>query len=151
MIRGLMIAVAAIGLGISAVGAQQDASTARRELMRSNGKAMYSDLNKMVKAETPYTQASVDAALAAIEDNLKKMGPLWAPGVSRAPAPGSNFRTAEKAWESPADFTARINATIKAVGDARPTIKDLESLKAGFTAINNSCNGCHEVFRQRNS
>ena len=152
MNRWLMIVVAALGLGVTAVGAQQqDVSTARQALMRSNGKALYSDMGKMAKGETPYTQATVDAALAQIDDNLKKMPPLWAANVSKAPAPGGNFKSAEKAFEDQAGFKAKIDAVAKVISDQKAAIKDLDSLKAGAAAVNNSCNGCHETYRQRNS
>jgi cytochrome c556 len=151
MNRWLMIIVAALGLGATAVGAQQDASTGRQALMRSNGKALYSDMGKMAKGETPYTQATVDAALAQIDDNLKKMPPLWAATVNKAPAPGGNFKSSEKAFEDPAGFKAKIDATAKVVNDIKSQIKDIDSLKAGAATINNSCGGCHETYRQRNS
>lgn len=152
MTRWFMIAVAALGLGVTAVSAQQqDVSTARQALMRSNGKAVFSDMSKMVKGEVPYTQATVDAALAMIDDNLKKMPPLWAANVSKAPAPGGNFKSTDKAFEDQAGFKARIDATAKVVNDQKAAIKDLDSLKAGASAITNSCNACHDVYRQRNS
>jgi len=150
--RWLMIAVAALGLGVTAVGAQQqDVSTARQALMRSNGKALYSDMGKMVKGEVPYNQATVDAALTMIDDNLKKMPPLWAANVNKAPAPGGNFKSADKAFEDQAGFKAKIDAVAKTVSEQKAAIKNLDSLKAGATAINNSCGGCHETYRQRNS
>lgn len=147
MIRGLMVVVAAVALGVTAVGAQD--ATARRDLMRANGKALYQDIGKMVKGETPYSQATVDAALTQLEDNLKKVPAVWAPGSSKAPAQGGNFKTADKAWDSLPDFNAKAAATAKVVSDTRATIKDVDTLKAGATAINNSCGGCHELYRQR--
>jgi cytochrome c556 len=152
MTRWLMITVAALGLGVTAVAAQQqDASTARRELMRSNGKALYSDMGKMAKGEVPYAQATVDAALAMIDENLKKMPPLWAANVSRAPAQGGNFKSADKAFEDQAGFKTKIDDNAKLINEQKAAIKNLEALKAGVGTINNSCNGCHEIYRQRNS
>jgi cytochrome c556 len=86
-----------------------------------------------------------------IDDNLKKMPPLWAANVNKAPAPGGNFKSNDKAFEDQAGFKAKIDAVAKVVSDQKGAIKDLDSLKAGAAAINNSCGGCHELFRQRNS
>jgi cytochrome c556 len=142
-----MVVVAAVGLGITAVGAQ-DAASPRRDIMRANGKALFSDISKMVKGETPYSQASVDVALTQLEDSLKKVPAAWAQGSSRAPE-GGNFKTSDKVWDNLSDFHAKAAATAKAAADARATVKDLATLKAAASAIGNGCNSCHEAYRQR--
>ena len=66
MIRGLMITVAAMGLGIAAVGAQQqDAATVLQNQMRTNGRVIYGDFGKMAKGDAPYDQKAVDAGMVA--------------------------------------------------------------------------------------
>ncbi len=149
MIRGLTIAAAIIGLGISAVSAQQNAATERQALMKANGKSVYSDMSKMVKGDSPYTQATVDAAMAQLEDAAKKIPALYAasPKVSAQ----GNFKGADKIWETPADFNAKAEALAKAVSDFKGKIIDLDTLKAGAAAINGACGGCHETYRQRSS
>jgi cytochrome c556 len=151
MIRGLTIAVAIVGLGISAVSAQQtDAPVALQNLMRANGKSMYGDLSKMVKGENPYSQATVDAALAQLEDAAQKL-PSMFPEAAKTPAPGARFKPSAKIWapENKADFDAKLADFTKSVQSVKGKIKDVEALKAGFTTINNACGGCHTTYQER--
>jgi len=151
MIRGLTIAAAIIGLGISAVGAQQpDAAVALQSLMRANGKSIYGDLSRMSKGDVPYSQATVDAALAQLEDASKKL-PSMFPDAAKNPAPGAKYKPSAKVWapENKADFEAKLANFAKAVQSVKGTIKDVDTLKPGFATINGSCNGCHETYQER--
>jgi cytochrome c556 len=151
MIRGLTIAAAIVGLGISAVGAQQpDAGVALQNLMRANGKSIYGELSKMAKGDTPYSQATVDAALAQLEDASKKL-PSMFPDAAKNPAPGAKYKPSAKVWapENKADFEAKLANFAKAVQSVKGTIKDVDTLKPGFATINGACSGCHETYQER--
>jgi cytochrome c556 len=143
-----MIAVAVVGLGISAVSAQNPAAD-RQALMKANGKSVYGDISRMVKGDIPYSQAMVDAAITQLENDTKRIGALYA--ASPKQSAQGNFKGADKIWETPADFNAKIEALAKAVAGVKGTIKDVDTLRPAAAAINGGCNGCHEVFRQRAS
>ena len=53
--------------------AQQDVAVQQQNQMKSQGKAMDGIILKMVKGETPYDQAAVNAALAALEADVSKI------------------------------------------------------------------------------
>lgn len=151
MIRGLTIAAAIVGLGISAVSAQQsDAPVALQNLMRANGKSVYGDMSKMAKGDAPYDQATVDAALAQLEDAATKL-PSMFPEAAKVAAPGARFKPSAKIWapENKADFEAKLADFSKAVQSVKGKIKDVETLKAGFGTIGASCSGCHTTYQER--
>jgi cytochrome c556 len=153
MIRGTMIVVAVLGLGIAAVSAQQDNSAAALQtVMRSNGKVIYGDFGKMVKGQAPYDQATVDAGIAQLEDVARRLPTLF-PESAKPGVPGAKYRPSEKIWaaENKADFAAKLDALAKAVASAKGTIKDVDTLRAAATSINNACSGCHETYQLRNS
>lgn len=52
-----------------------------------------------------------------------------------------------KVWTQRADFEAHAATFAKAVGEAKTKVKDLDSLKTEFAAINDACLRCHETYR----
>lgn len=149
MIR-ILSAVAAIVSGATAVLAQADVNIARKEFMKTYGKHGYSVLNRMVRDQMPYEQAKVDEALAHFAESAPKIPNLFPPGGFQGPVADSNYYSAAKAFESQSDIKARADKFAKDVADAKGKIKDIESLKAVWPAINkNNCDSCHEAYRLR--
>ena len=68
--KRIMVAVGALLLGAGAVMAQQEVAVQQQNLMKAQGRSMYGVLLKMVKGETPYDQAGVNAALTALEADV---------------------------------------------------------------------------------
>jgi cytochrome c556 len=139
-------AVAVLAIGISVAMAQQDGATARRDLMRAQGRSMYGVLSQMVRGAKPYDQAAVDAALAQLMESAKQM-----PGVfldtAKADAPGGDYTTSSKVWDNKADFDGKIAALGQSLAASKDKIKDLDSLKAAYPALSGHCNSCHETYR----
>lgn len=153
MIRRLMITVAAMGLGIAAVGAQQqDAAAVLQTAMRTNGRVIYGDFGKMAKGETPYSQQTVDAGLAVLEDFVKKAPTLF-PESAKPGVAGAKYVPSPKIWapENKADFQSKMDAFAKALTAAKSTIKDVDTLRSGRETLNNACNGCHDTYQARGS
>ena len=148
MIRAV-IALAALTLGAGVVLAQQDAAAQRQALMKANGKNVYGVLGRMVKGTNPYDQAAVDGALNQLDDTAKKLPGLF-PDGNKASVSGSEFSTSPKAWDNKADLNAHVQKFGAAVIQAKAKVKDLDSLKAEYPAINATCNSCHEVYRVKN-
>ena len=63
-------------LGVGAVAAQQDQVAKTQLAMKSNGKNAGA-LSAMAKGEKPYDQATVDAALVALEEVAAKFPTLF--------------------------------------------------------------------------
>ena len=144
--KRIVVAVGVLLLGAGAVLAQQDVAVQQQNLMKSQGKSMYGVVLKMVKGETPYDQAAVDAALTALEADVAKIPATFTPNPKEDVA-NATFGASQKIWQSKADFDAKVPPVSKAIADVKGKITDAASLKVAFTSINDSCNGCHETYR----
>ncbi len=129
-----------------AVVAQQDVAVQQQNLMKAQGKNMYGVLLKMVKGETPFDQAAVNAALAELEVDVAKIPAVFTPNP-KVDVVGATFGSSQKIWQNKSDFDAKVTPVTKAIVDAKGTAKDAASLKVAFDAIQAKCNDCHETYR----
>jgi cytochrome c556 len=143
--RRTVVVVAALLLGIGAVAAQQDQVDKTQLAMKSNLKSALALLD-MVKGKKPYDQAAVNAALVELEDVGKRF-PVLFPDSIKGLKPTGEYHASEKVWTDRADFEAHAASFAKTVGEAKPKIKDLATLKATFPGINDACKACHETYR----
>jgi cytochrome c556 len=149
MIRSLL-ALVLIGIGVGAVLAQSDPVAARRELMKNNGKYAYTNFNRMVRGQKEYDQAAVDAGFADFIAASKKIPTLFPAGSFTGPTADDDFYAAQKIWDNKADFEARAAKLGKVAEENQGKIKDLDSLKAIWPAMNKDiCDGCHEQYRPK--
>jgi cytochrome c556 len=144
-----VVVVGTLLLGVGAVVAQQDLVKQTQTVMKGNGKNAGA-LAAMVKGEKPYDQATVDAALAQLDDTAKKLPTLFPVGMKGLKADG-DYSASPKIWEDKAGFDAHIASFAKAITEAKAKIKDLDSLKATWPAVGKECGGCHETYRVKNS
>ena len=148
MIRTVVIAGTLL-LGVGAVMAQGDQVKQTQTVMKGNGKNAGA-LAAMIKGEKPYDQATVDAALAQFEDTAKKLPTLFPDSIKGLKADGDYSSTA-KVWDDKAGFAEHAASFGKVVGEAKASVKDLDSLKVALPLIGKQCGGCHETYRQKNS
>ena len=118
---------------------------ARQAEMKVNMKAM-KDLVSMLKGETKYDTAAVQAAAKSITD-------AQAEGVAKdvwnaSSQTGATVKTRCQAriWTDAAGFTAAWKDLDTAVA-ALAASTDEASFKAAFPALGAACKGCHEKFR----
>jgi cytochrome c556 len=142
MIR-TVLAIVAVGIGVSAVVAQSDPIAARKALMKSNGQHSGA-LNRMVRGEDPFDAGKVTAAFTNWADAAQKLPPLFA----SPPPPGADTRALPKIWETKPDFDARLAAFGKAVADNKDKAKTLDELKVAYPLVSKNCNDCHEMYRR---
>ena len=98
----------------------------------------------MMKGETPFDLAKVQASLKIIADGAPKLAALF-PDDSKT---GGNTQALPAIWEKKAEFTAiytKIEADAKAASAA---IKDEASFKTEWPKIGANCGTCHKSFRQ---
>jgi cytochrome c556 len=148
--KRMLVIAGALLLSVGEGIAQQDVVKQTQADMKGNGKALGGVLTPMVKGEKPYDQAAVDAALKALDDTAKKL-PTMFPESTKGLKPEGDYSASPKIWEDKAGFDAKIASFAKVVAEAKPKIKDLDSLKANFPAVGKECGGCHETFRLKNS
>ena len=146
-VLALAVGVGIIGAGAGlAAGSADDMINARQAEMKVNMKAM-KDLVSILKGETKYDAAAVQAAAKSITD-------AQAEGVAKdvwnaSSQTGATVKTGAKAeiWTDAAGFTADWKALDTAVAALAATT-DEASFKAAFPALGAACKGCHEKFRQ---
>ena len=147
--KRVLVVAATLLLGVGAVVAQQDVVKQTQSVMKGNGKNAGA-LAAIVKGEKPYDQATVDTALAQFEDTAKKLPTLF-PESTKGLKPEGDYSPSPKIWEDKAGFDAKIASFSKVVSEAKPKIRNLDTLKANFPAIGKECGACHETFRLKNS
>jgi cytochrome c556 len=147
--KRVLVVAATLLLGVGAVVAQQDIVKQTQTVMKGNGKNAGA-LAAIVKGEKPYDQATVDTALAQFEDTAKKLPTLF-PESTKGLKPEGDYSPSPKIWEDKAGFEAKIASFAKVVSEAKPKIRDIDTLKANFPAIGKECGACHETFRLKNS
>ena len=146
-VLALAVGVGMIGAGAGfAAGSADDMINARQAEMKVNMKAM-KDLVSMLKGETKYDAAAVQAAAKSITD-------AQAEGVAKdvwnaSSQTGATVKTGAKAeiWSDAAGFAAAWKDLDTAVAALSATT-DEASFKAAFPKLGAACKGCHEKFRQ---
>jgi cytochrome c556 len=141
MIRSVL-AVAAIVLGVTAVGAQQNPIEARKNLMKANGQHS-GVVARMVRGENPFDAAKVDQAFAQFTETAQKLGALF-PDDSKT----GDTRALPKIWEDRAGFNAAIAKFGTDVAENRSKVTTLDGLKAAWPAVARNCGSCHETYRR---
>ena len=145
MIRTALV-VGALLLSAGAVVAQQDVAVTQQNLMKTQGKSMYGLFGKILKGETAYDQAAVDAALKDLAANVAKIPATFATNPKQDVV-NANFASSPKIWQNKADFDAKVPPVTKAIEDVNGKIKDPATLKVAFDAIQEKCTGCHDTYR----
>lgn len=134
--------VVAIALSATAVIAQSDPISQRKETMKGvGGQARVGA--QMVKGEAPFDLAKAKAVFATFAGAAAKMPALF-PDNSKT---GGETTAAPKIWEDMNGFKAgfaKFEADAKA---AEASTTDLETFKVAFGNMGKNCGGCHETFR----
>ena len=133
-------------LGAGAVLAQQNIAVQQDNLMRGQAKSLYGTILKTAKGEIPYDQAAIDTAIAQLEESVGKIANVFTPNPKQNVV-NATYGPSQKVWQNKADFNSKIPPVAKAIADVKGKIKDVDSLKAAYTAINDKCTDCHETYR----
>lgn len=144
--KRLILVAGALLVGVTAVAAQQDIAVQQDNLMKTLAKSLYGVVGRTVRGQSAYDQASIDAALVQLEENVGKITSVFATNP-KEDVPGADYGSSQKIWQNKADFESKISPVAKAIADAKGKIKDADSLKAAYTAINDRCGDCHETYR----
>ena len=143
MLRRTIFAAVVISLSAGAVIAQQDPIAARKALMKGNVQHA-SAMVKMMKGETPFEAAKVEAAFAQWKETAEKLPGLF-PDSSKT---GGETRATPKVWQTKSDFDAKAAAFAKSVADNRASaVASLDGLKAAIPVVGKTCDNCHEDYR----
>ena len=138
----LAFAAALAACSATVVLAQSDVIAQRRDLMKANGGAT-KDPAAMLKGETAFDLAKVQASLAKYQETSAKM-PTMYPDNSKT---GGDTTASPKIWEDAAGFKAAFEKFANESKAAAAAIKDEASFKANFPNVLKNCGSCHETYR----
>ena len=144
--KRVVLATIAIVLGVSGVVAQQNIAVQQSNLMKGQAKSLYGVLSRTLRGQSPYDQAAIDAALVQLEESVGKIATVFATNP-KEDVVGGDYGSSQKIWQNKADFDSKIPPVAKAIAAAKGKIKDADSLKVAFDAINARCGDCHETYR----
>lgn len=144
--KRLVLAGIALLIGVSAVVAQQDVAERQDNLMKTMARSLYGVLGRTVRGQSAYDQAAIDAALVQLEQNVGKIADVFAINP-KEDVFGADYGSSPKIWQNKADFDSKVAPVAKVIADARSKVKDADSLKAAYAAIDDRCGGCHETYR----
>jgi cytochrome c556 len=143
----IVLAVAGVALGITAVVAQSDPIAARKALMKKNGDEAKIGAS-MAKGEAPFDAAKVATIFATFADSALKAPALF-PDNSQT---GGDTAALPSIWANKEDFDARFTKFGAAAKAAASAVKDLDSFKATWGPfLKDNCGGCHEKYRAKKS
>jgi cytochrome c556 len=141
-----IVAMGVLLAGAGAVMADQKLAVEQDNLMRSQGKAMYVVIGKMIKGEIPYDQKAVDNAIADLEASVPKIPKMFETNP-KEDVVNASYGSSPKVWQNKADFDSKVPPVQKAIADVKGKIKNLDQLKTAYTSINDRCTDCHETYR----
>jgi cytochrome c556 len=135
-----------LGAGVALAQSPQEQVDKTQLAMKSNLTSAIA-LSDIARDKKPYDQAAVDKALAELDDVAKRFPSLFPESIKGLKPTKGEFYASPKVWTERVDFEAESAAFVKAVGQAKAKIKDVNSLKAEFPELNKACVSCHEKFR----
>ncbi|MBN8935310.1 MAG: cytochrome c [Rhizobiales bacterium] len=143
MIRHIVLASAIAALGATAVLAQSDPISARKELMKENG-AQSRIAREMITGKQSFDLAKakkVLATFAAVSEKSKTLYPDHSKSGDTAALPAI--------WENKADFDAKLAEFGTSAKAAESKVTDLDSFKDAMSDVGKDCGGCHRTYRKK--
>ncbi|HEV7260971.1 MAG TPA: cytochrome c [Bosea sp. (in: a-proteobacteria)] len=140
MIRTALVA-AILGLGLTAVVADTDPISERRNVMKAVGAATR-DGAAIAKGEAPFDATKAQAIFKVYVDASKKMPGLY-PDSAKT---GGDTTAAPKIWEDQAGFKAAF-VKFETDAGAGASASNLDGFKAAFGNATKNCGACHEAYR----
>jgi len=139
----IVLAVAVLGLGISAPVAQTDPIKARQDLMKENGKQGKAAV-EMIEGKRPFNLDDARKVFASFIEAGEK-----APALFPENSKEGNTKALPVIWESKEDFNAKFAKLATDSKAASEATKDLDTFKTQVIMVGkNNCDPCHERYRR---
>jgi cytochrome c556 len=145
----VVVALAAVACGAIIAEAQTGAAqavTARKDLMRSQGRAVAS-LQPMLRNEQPWNQQTAVAAMTTLQQTSQQIPSVFPEGSGAGP--GIETRALPAIWQNRQAF----EATAASLNTAATQLLQLAqanqeaAFRAAFPAVGQACGACHTTFR----
>ena len=144
--KRIVLAVAVVALGVTAVVAQSDPIATRKALMKENGNQSRI-AREMIEGKQPFSLPAAKKVLATFAETHDKAKTLW-PDTSKT---GGETAALPAIWETKADFDAKLAKFSAEAKAAEAKVTDLDSFKAQMGEVGKNCGGCHNTYRKRAS
>ena len=144
--KRIVLAVAVVALGVTAVVAQGDPIAVRKAVMKENG-AQAKISRDMIEGKEPFNLAAAQKVLTTFAGTADKMKVLF-PDSSKS---GGDTAALPAIWENKADFEAKMVKFSADAKDGGGKVKDLDSFKAVMGDVGKNCGGCHNTYRKKAS
>lgn len=146
----LVLTVVGVGVAFGTLAQRKpDAIIKDRQALMTMQNWALRDLSMMVKGQRPYDKGVVERSVAVL-DGTNRMLPEAVPAGS-GPDSGIPTRARAEIWSEPDKFKQAIGhfqaETTKLNEAARAGT--LDALRASFSGVVKSCEGCHESFRAK--
>ncbi|PWT85465.1 MAG: cytochrome C prime [Proteobacteria bacterium] len=138
------LAVAVLGLGVTALAAQSDPIAARKALMKANGDQLKIG-SEMAEGKRPFNLDDAKKMFATFV-NAGEKAPALFPDTAKA---GGDTAALPAIWENKADFEAKLAKFAAEAKAALAATTDLDTFKAQIVEIRKNCGGCHQPYRKR--
>ena len=141
--------IAALGVliasGLAVLAQSSDPITQRQNLMKNNQEQMRA-LTGMARGQAPFNAATVQAAFQRLEQNAQQI-----PGLFPAGSHQGKTAALPTIWERKADFDAHATRLQQDARAAQGAVTDPTSLQAAIQRVGQSCGGCHETYRRKDT
>ena len=141
--KRIVLAVAMIAVGVTAVVAQSDPIAARKALMKANNDNAR-NLVRITRGKSRTTRPRSMRRSPNGPRPRRSSGPC-SPTIRKT----GETRATPKVWETRSDFNTKIAEFAKAVADNRDKAKNVDEVKVALAAVGKTCDGCHEQYRAR--
>jgi len=132
-----------VASGLAVLAQSSDPITQRQNLMKNNQEQMRT-LTGMARGQAPFNAAAAQAAFQRLEQNAQAIPPLFPPGSTQG-----KTAALPVIWERKADFDAHAAKLGQDAKAASTAITDQASLQAAVQRVGQSCGGCHETYRRK--
>ena len=126
----------------TAVLAQADVITERRNIMKANGAAARTG-TQLIRGEVPFDVAKAREVFTGIQTRMTRFPDLF-PETSKT---GGETKASPHIWEDMAGFRARAAQIVQDATQAAAATTDLASFQANFQKVGANCNACHQAYR----
>lgn len=142
MVRTILVA-GAVTLGITAAIAQANVIEQRQNLMKQFGAATRTT-SGMLRGQTPFDLAQVQAALKTYSQNAKQAPALF-PDTSKT----GETKALPAVWENKADFNGIFTKMDQDATAALAAIKDEATFKTEMPKVLQNCGACHNKYQRQ--
>lgn len=133
---------------VPSAGAQETALPSTT-LMKQQSQLFYRDLGGMMKGEAPFSAERAQRDIEGLIETSHKIPAAFPESAKGRMTPDSRYAASPKVWETRADFEAKAANLVSELKATQASFQTLEGLKTAYPRVNEACNACHTVYRER--